>query len=421
MPIAAGQLLELTIEKPAAGGSMIARAEGQVVLVSGTLPGERVEARIDRVGKGVAFAHTTRVLEPSADRREAFVDLRCGGSLYAHIAYPRQVAIKGAVIADAFARLGRLALPGPLHVSASPEEGYRMRARMHWRGGRAGLFREGSHDLCDARATRQLLPATCDAVAALADVLVRTGVDAVRELEVSENIAASERAVHLDTAAHVDPDRLVPLAGVPGFTGVSAGVGGAAVIGGSPYVSDTLQIGGSTLTLRRHACAFFQGNRFLLTDLVEHVTRAIPVGSTVADLYAGVGLFSIGAAAIRGATVTAVEGDRIAADDLTANARASAGGVIAVHQAVEVFLEQTRSTPHVVIVDPPRTGLSRAALHGILELKPATLIYVSCDVATLARDARRIVDAGYVLDAMAAFDLFPNTPHVETVAQFVRG
>src|SRR6476660_4613116 len=92
--IAPGATLPLVVEKPAVGGRMIARVDGQIVLVAGAIPGERVQARIERVGKGVADADTMSVDEPSPDRRPPFTDLACGGSLYAHIAYPRQLTIK---------------------------------------------------------------------------------------------------------------------------------------------------------------------------------------------------------------------------------------------------------------------------------------------------------------------------------------
>ena len=151
-----GVTLDLLIEKPAAGGAMIARHDGQVILVSGAIPGERVRARLTRVTKGVAHAETVGIDEPSPDRRDA-ADRLCGGCLYAHIAYPRQLTIKSEVIADAFKRIGRIELPAPVTVAASPEEGYRMRARLHARGSRLGFFREGTHDLCDAKTTRQLL------------------------------------------------------------------------------------------------------------------------------------------------------------------------------------------------------------------------------------------------------------------------
>ena len=157
-----GDVIPLSIEKPAAGGAMIARHEGRVVLVSGAIPGERVQARLVRVTKAVAHAETVAIDEPSPDRRAASGDPLCGGCLYSHIAYPRQLAIKSQVIADAFTRIARLELREPVPVAGSPEQGYRMRARLHVRGSRLGFFREGTHDLCDARATRQLLPATLD-------------------------------------------------------------------------------------------------------------------------------------------------------------------------------------------------------------------------------------------------------------------
>src|SRR5207237_5232390 len=193
-----GQMISLTIEKRAAGGRMIARVNGQVVLVSGAIPGERVTARVERVSKSVAYAETVTADEPSSDRRRATGDPMCGGSLYAHIAYPRQLEIKAQVIADAFGRIARLPLATAVRVAASRDDGYRMRARLHVRGGRIGFFREGSHQLCDARATRQLLPATCDALEQLAAGLRSLADASVPTIEVSENVDASERVVHLD-------------------------------------------------------------------------------------------------------------------------------------------------------------------------------------------------------------------------------
>src|SRR5712691_6024282 len=114
-----GELLSLTIEKPAAGGRMIARVDGQVVLVGGAIPGERVTGRVERVGKGVAYADTASVEVASSDRRAAFTDPLCGGCLYAHIAYGRQLDLKALVIADAFGRIGHLELPSTVGVAAS--------------------------------------------------------------------------------------------------------------------------------------------------------------------------------------------------------------------------------------------------------------------------------------------------------------
>jgi 23S rRNA (uracil1939-C5)-methyltransferase len=155
------------------------------------------------------------------------------------------------------------------------------------------------------------------------------------------------------------------------------------------------------------------------------VVERIPLGCDVIDLYAGVGLFAVAAAVTRGARVTAVEGDAVAASDLKSNAAQTDGAVRPVHQPVEEFVRGVRpqSSGRVgltLVMDPPRTGISREALEGICRMRASRIVYVSCDVATLARDARRLVDSGYVLTHVDALDLFPNTPHVETVAVLER-
>ena len=420
--LAPGQVLSLTIEKPAAGGRMIARTDGQVVLVDGAVPGERVSVRIERIGRGVAYAQTVAVEAASPDRRP-FGDRACGGCLYAHIAYARQLKIKAMVIADAFARIGRVALPASVQVAASPPEGYRMRARLHVRGRRLGFFREGTHEVCDARATGQLLPATCDVLDRIAATLGQLPVDAVGEIEISENIDASERVVHFEMLQGGDRPtaRVSSLGGVTGITVALDASGALQVVSGSVYLTDVIHIRDhAPLVIRHHALAFFQGNRFLLANLIAHVVDQVPAGSRTVDLYAGGGAFAVAAARLRQAHVTAVEGDRLAAEDLAANAASAGSMVVPIHESVELFTLAAPKGPDVIIVDPPRTGMSRLALQGIVTLGGARIVYVACDIATLARDARRIVDAGYDIRRVDAFDLFPNTPHVEVVVLFDR-
>lgn len=438
--LTAGQQITLDIEKPAAGGRMIGRAGGQVVLVADAIPGERVVARITRVAKGVAFADTLHVEVASADRRAAFVDPACGGTAYAHVEYARQLAIKADIVVDALTRIGRVAVPGPVRVTPSREDGYRMRARLHRQGSRLGFFREGTHQLCDVRSTRQLRDDTCDALDAIAARLYETGVTGVRELEVAENVEASSRAVHLESSDPVPLSERRALGVVAGVTGVLVTAPprpGAPpetrLVAGDPYVVDRLELGGQTVSFRRHVRAFFQGNRHLLRDLVAHVTTLVGEAPRVLDLYAGVGLFAVSIAMTRGTRVTAVEGDPIAARDLEINAASVSGAsndvaagldgssasaarrVTISHRSVEHYLAHAPSHADVVVVDPPRTGLSPDALRGLMTLRPVALVYVSCDVATLARDVRGIVAERYHVERIEAFDLFPNTPHVETV------
>ena len=411
-----GDRLRLSIERPAAGGRMIARHDGAVVFVSGAIPGETVEAEIEKVQRGAAWAMTRQVLEASPDRVPGAPDGACGGSVLAHIKYDRQRELKTSIIDDAFRRLGRVTLDVPVAVTASPIDGYRMRARLHVRGGRIGFFREGTHSLCDARLTRQLRDDSTDVLAALERSLSVLERPTVSEIEWSENVEASDRALHLELGADADPSRLAALTKVDGLTGVTC----APVdhprtmeLWGSPVVSDRVR--GATVT--RHARSFFQGNRFLLQTLVDHVID-LADDRPLLDLYAGVGLFSVAAAAAGHGPVTAVEGDRFAADDLKRNATGT--DITAIVGPVERFLESARGTWSTVIVDPPRTGLSKEATAGVIALRAPRLVYVSCDIATLARDTRLLLDSGYHIVNMRAFDLFPNTAHVETVIAFAR-
>lgn len=412
-----GDRLRLTIERPAVGGRMIARHEGAIVLVAGAIPGEVVDAEIEKVQRGTAWAMARDILQPSTDRIAGAPDGGCGGSVLAHINYQRQRSLKSEIITDALRRLGRIALDQPLAVTGSPIDGHRMRARLHLRSGRIGFFREGTHSLCEPGPTRQLRADTIAALSALERSLSALDRPTVAEIELSENVDATERALHLELLPDADPSRLGTLTTVDGVTGVTCAPADHArttELWGSPFVTD--RIGGATLT--RHARSFFQGNRFLLSPFVEHVVGLIGDRPGVLDLYAGVGLFSVSAAVAGRGPVIAVEGDRFSADDLRRNA---AGLDITVGVgAVERFLERAPGGVSTAIVDPPRTGMSKEATAGVIRLKAPRLVYVSCDIATLARDARLLVDAGYRIVSAQAFDLFPNTAHVETVIAFER-
>ncbi|HEY6360327.1 MAG TPA: TRAM domain-containing protein [Vicinamibacterales bacterium] len=426
-----GDLLTLDVEKPAAGGRMLARREGQVVLVWGAIPGERVQARIERAGKGLLYADTIEVLSASPDRRAPGMDWRCGGNVFAHVAYARQVALKGEIIQDALGRIGRVPLPAPPGMIGSPEQGYRMRARLHPSGGRIGFFREGTHEICSAGATGQLAPATNAWIAAAQEFLQRER--GLAGIEIAENIPGDQRAVHLELHEKADVAPFAALASVGSLTGLSAQRSDSRTVeqlAGEPFVTDTLHLPGGAdaspsgpegpaLRLRREVRAFFQGNRFLLEHLVRHVASLVPAGPVV-DLYAGVGLFGLAIAATGAERVTLVEGDPVSGTDLQVNAEPFGARVRVEHRSVESYLRSMTPPAHAAfIVDPPRTGLSKDALAGIVRHRPSRIVYVSCDVATLARDTRTLLDAGYELNGLTGIDLFPNTAHVETIADFV--
>jgi 23S rRNA (uracil1939-C5)-methyltransferase len=409
-------VLTLTVEKPVAGGRMLARHDGAVVLVAGALPGEVIEAQVERTQRGTAWARTVRVLTPSAHR--VGEPNPCGGCVLAHASYPHQLELKQQIVVDAFRRVARITLEHPVTVVPSPAEGYRMRARLHVSLGRLGFYREGSHEICDAAGTHQLLPATLEVLQEVGAILA-TVPDVVQGIELAENREATERALHLELSREADPSGLAPVTQLSGLTGVSLSHAGSLrvrVLSGEPRVTDHFTLGGATWELSRAARAFFQGNRFLIDALVEHVIGALHAGA-VTDLYAGVGLFSAAAVALGHVPVVAVEGDDVSAYDLRQNTERWKGLLQVRHMPVEDYLRKRRAIhAQTLVLDPPRTGLSRQALAGIAAVRAPRIVYVSCDVPTLARDTRALVDAGYQISGVRAFDLFPNTAHVETVA-----
>ncbi len=413
-----GDLLTLTIDRPAVGGRMIARHDGAIVLVAGAIPGERVTARVERVQRRTVFARTVEVLEPSPDRVTADAGLACGGHVFAHIAAARQAALKAEMIADAFRRQGRLEIEA-VPVATGPADGYRTRARVHVRRGRWGFFEEGTHALCDITSSRQLRPASAAVLETLcAAVAADPKVEA--EVEWAESADGLRTAAHVALTAPGAPPAVPAIDGLDGASWSDAR-GRLRPLWGEPFVIDTLMLAGgavATVDVRHHARSFFQGNRFLLQALVDDVVGRV-TAPVVADLYAGVGLFSLVLAA-QGRAVEAVEGDDWAAGDLQANGGPT-GRVHVHHRAVEIYVQRTRLDAFgAVIVDPPRTGLASEVTTALVGARVPKVVYVSCDPATLARDARLFVDGGYAVSEVRAFDLFPRTAHVETVLTLTR-
>jgi 23S rRNA (uracil1939-C5)-methyltransferase len=228
-----------------------------------------------------------------------------------------------------------------------------MRARLHGRNGRLGFFREGTHEICDAAATGQLLPATAEWLARTPELRD----PAVTSIELAENIPGDQRAVFVELRPGSDPARYAELTR-------------------QQTITDTLHVtgGGRTgaLALTRSVRAFFQGNRYLLEPLVDSVAGSVGAGPAV-DLYAGVGLFGLSLAAQGAESVTLVEGDRISSTDLAGNAQPFGDRVTIRRQSVESFLSHPpaaiRRTHPAFVVDPPRTGMTRRRRSGPASLR----------------------------------------------------
>lgn len=397
---------------------------GKACFVGHAIPGERVRVEIIEERDRWARARLVAVLEPSPDRIDPpcphFGPQRCGGCAIQHVAPARQATLKRQVVVDQLERIGGISDP-PVAATITPGEfAYRNRARFAVDdAGRLGFRRAGTHDVLPIDRCPLLDPAVQAVREEAGD-----GWQGVEEVSVRAAVAGEGAAMTVTPG----PDALPPLP--PGTTPVALldDTGVAHALRGDPTVVERV----AGFDFRISARSFFQANTAGAEVLVAEVRAAAAVqpGDAVADLYAGVGLFSRPLAA-DGATVVAVEGDAAACEDARHNLANTTAAVVCepVVAAVRRMAAEVRATARpggdqagfaVVVLDPPRRGAGRDVCGRIATLRPRTIVYVSCDPAALARDARVLTDAGYPLVAAVPVDQFAQTAAIETVATFAR-
>jgi 23S rRNA (uracil1939-C5)-methyltransferase len=425
-----GDGLEVSIEKGVYRGLGLARHQGQVVLVPRALPGDRWRVRVESVERGFLRARAEELLAPGANRRPSPCALadRCGGCAYQELDYAAQLGLKEAVLRESLAR-ARVAWDGEIPLAGSAETGWRTRASLHLERRGAdlllGLHEEGTHRVVDLPRCLQLSDAMTRASRALLDALRRQPqrARAIRHVDLAESVDGRELVMALET--ELDVPGAVALSGlagvVPGLTGFGAMAGEGKrrrylSLHGDPHVRSTV----AGAPLRAHVRSFFQSNRFLLEPLTAAVLELSPPGGTVLDLYAGVGLFALPLAR-RSERVRAAELNPMAVEDARWNAEQAGLRDVEIHrgdvrEALELWPVQAGER---VVLDPPRTGAGADVVRRLAGRRPAAIVYVSCDPATLARDLKLFEGEGYRPDTVRAFDLFPDTFHLETVVRLV--
>jgi 23S rRNA (uracil1939-C5)-methyltransferase len=368
---------------------------GRVVLVPYVLPGELASIE---VGEDV-HATLANVIEPSPDRVAPACQYfaRCGGCHYQHAPYEFQLARKVEILREQLRRVGKIDYQGEIAIVSGPPLGYRNRAQFHIENGRIGYRAARSHELIDVTECPISSP------------------------RINETLALLRERIH-------DPRFPRFVHSIEIFTN-EAEVQINAIAADRPVARTFYEWMGSTValdyptalgTFRVSPRSFFQVNRFLVEQLMEHAI-AEEKGETALDLYAGVGLFSIPLAR-RFQNVIAVESGSAAIRDLEVNAeRANVKGSniqISGEQAqVEDFMMRCEKTPDFVLADPPRAGLGKSVVASLNRLRPPRLTIVSCDPATLARDLAGLT--AYRIDRLTLIDLFPQTYHLETIAHLV--
>jgi 23S rRNA (uracil1939-C5)-methyltransferase len=405
---------ELTLDEMAHGGSAIGRHAGRAIFVPYAIPGEHIVARITDDRTRYAFAEGVTLLEPSPHRVTPrcahFGPGRCGGCHFQHIDYAAQLDYKRAIVIDQFRRIGGLPNVTVHPAIPSPDEwGYRNHATFHVDGeGNLCYVGTDNHTLIPVEECHIIRPE-------LLDLLNELNFEDMPELD----------RVRLQIGS--DGDLMVVLSSpddLPPELEVDMPVSINFLLSDNEPVN---LIGSSNLTyavrgrrFRVTAGGFFQVNLPQAEKLVDLVLERLNLqgDETVLDLYAGVGLFTAFIAE-RASLVTSVESYPPAVTDADENL-ADLDNIDLIEGSVEDVLAELEGPVDAMVLDPPRTGVEPAALDRLDDLGARTIVYVSCEPATLARDAKRLVAKGFRLVDVQPVDMFPQTYHIECVAHFTR-
>jgi 23S rRNA (uracil1939-C5)-methyltransferase len=443
-----GDELELSIDSLAFGGSGVARDDGYVVFVRGAVPGDRVRARIGKRKRSYAEARVVELLEPSPDR----VAERAPhpGAPWQVLPYERQLAEKGAQVSEAFTRLGGFAEPPVADALPAVEPwGYRNKVEYSFgpgaegadpvlgfhQAGRWDRIEDSSQDvLASARVNelRERVKAWCRSEG-LSGYDRSSHAGLLRNLVVREGRRTGLLQARLVTGpADLQVDRLAAAADADSFlwtrddsVAETTSGGETDLVAGDWSISEEVEVAGERLRFRISPEAFFQTNTEMAERLYAEVADAAALTGRerVFDVYSGIGTIAL-ALSHRAREVWGLElseravADAIANAELNTidNARFFAGDV---RLAMRLLVEEA-GRPDVLVVDPPRAGLSGKVTRRVIEAGARRIVYVSCNPTTLAPDARRMVDAGYRLVSVRPVDMFPQTPHIECVALLER-
>jgi 23S rRNA (uracil1939-C5)-methyltransferase len=369
--------MRLKIEKLVYGGSGLARTEDGVVFVSRTAPGDVIEADVIEKKKDYSVARMTKLLEPSQDRQEPVCSAGC--CHWQHIRYERQVDYKESIIRESLTRLGHIPWNDKINRITGPDRNYRLRATFHVVDGKFGFMEEKSHVIVPIRSCASLVPELNE--------FIRTA------------NAAGSREVHVVSAPEIAATFVL-------LDGTVSRQGRA-----------TIHV--ERLHYRISPETFFQANRFLLAPFInEVVLQAQCASKNVLELYSGVGFFSVPLSQTA-TEVIGVEDNRAAVRQFHENTRINQRLNLKVFEGqVDAALQESDVKPDVVVLDPPRAGCGVKVAQRITELKPARIVYVSCNPTTFAREASVFLAQGYELKRLTLIDQFPNTYHIEMAAAF---
>lgn len=382
-----GDRITVTVDAIAHGGHCVARHDGRVIFLRHAIPGEEVIAEITDVTSKFARGNAVEIIKAAPERVTAPCNLArpngCGGCDFQHIEITAQQKLKSAIVKEQFKRIAKMDVSVDV-IGVSPKNGFGWRTRMDFTvnpEGKIALYAARSHDLIPI--------SKC----LIADQ--RMDLDAINQMKLPAG-------AKVEVAISSTGKQYIAVAGSENFDLIDEKV-----------LDKSFSISPSS---------FWQSHISAPAELSKGVLDYLEVkaGDHVFDLYGGVGLFT--AALAQAVTETG----RVTLIELDAGAITDAKRIFADVQIVEIVegkVERSLSKfkrADLILLDPPRSGAGKDVVAAMVSLEPRAIVYVSCDPASLARDASYLESYGYKLDGLKSYDLFPMTQHIECVARFIK-
>jgi 23S rRNA (uracil1939-C5)-methyltransferase len=373
--------MKININKVAYGGYGVGKINGKTIFVNYGLPGDELEIKIYRDYKNYSFAEYIDILNPSPNRLNAPCPNsgKCGGCSYQNIAYTDELKFKELILKEHLARIGSIYPEQDINIITGDRFHYRSHSRIKYRGSEIGFF---------SRNSNMLIPFPAEGCLLLSDVLNKNIKEKVFKKESNEIIISVDE----DSNFITDQD-------------------------------DSLIIEEKTGELRykREITGFFQNNRFLRKRMIDIVClySELTEKDEFVDICCGCGFFTIPLSkmSLRG---TGYDIDKKSIEFAKSNALLNNCRNIRFYELAESAINPVRLHPKTIVIDPPRSGISKKGRWTINAINPVIIVYVSCNPSTFSRDAADFVKNNYSLKKITLIDMFPCTHHIEVVGKFVK-
>ena len=393
------------------GGDALARLpDGRAVFIPNALPDEEILIRLVEEKERYARGEIMEIVNPSPLRIQPRCPHfgECGGCHYQHISYEEQLKIKKSIFIDQLVRMGKMIDPPVKEIIPSPQAwNYRNQIQLHIsREGEPAFLKHRSNQVVPIQechlpeeSLNQIWPAlSLEYIPGLDRINLRSGEEGQDTLIVLES--SDPKPIEFDVDLTL--------------SAVHQGPGGEIVLAGDDFTIIPIK----DIPFVVSAGSFFQVNTRVAELIVNFLLEELPLDddSLILDVYCGVGLFSAFLAPRVGKLI-GIESDPKAGEDFLYNL-ADYDNVDFYDLPAENVLPYLDLTPDIILLDPPRAGISKTVLDSVVSLNPGLITYISCDPATLARDSVRLQKQGYILQRSTLFDMFPQTFHIESVNLF---